>query len=90
MIEIDIWENKLEEAEAHAAYQAVMDRCVSDGRIVKAMEEKIGELREVPYVIATPNGTSALLLASKDSVKVTLAKMPNIVERELRASTSSR
>ncbi len=63
MIEIDIWENKLEEAEAHAAYQAVMDRCVSDGRIVKAMEEKIGELREVPYVIATPNGTSALLLA---------------------------
>ena len=63
MVEVDIWNNQLEEAEAHAAYQAVLDRCVSDGRIVKQMEEKISELLEIPYTVATPSGSSALLLA---------------------------
>lgn len=63
MVQVDIWNNKLGEAEAKAAYQAIMDRCVSDGYIVKQMEEKIAELLDVPYVIAVPNGTSALLLS---------------------------
>lgn len=62
-MEVDIWNNQLEEEEARAAYQAVMDRCVSDGKIVKQMEEKNAELLEIPYVVAMPNGSSTLLLA---------------------------
>lgn len=63
MTEIELWNNQFGEEEAEAAYQAVMNRCVSDGRIVKQLEEKISELLNIPYVIAVPNGTSALMLA---------------------------
>lgn len=63
MIDVEIWNNQLKEEEARAAYNAVMDRCVSDGKIVKQMEEKIAELLGMPYVIAVPNGTASLVLA---------------------------
>ena len=63
MIEVEIWNNQLGEEEARAAYQAVVERCVSDGRIVKQMETKIAELLDIPFVIAAPNGTASILLA---------------------------
>ncbi len=63
MTKVEIWNNQFGEEEARAAYQAVMDRCVSDGKIVRQMEDKIAELLNVPYVIAVPNGTASLLLA---------------------------
>ena len=62
-MEIDIWNNQLNKEEANAAFQAVMDRCVSDGRIVKQLEEKIGRALGIPYVIAVPSGSMALLLS---------------------------
>ena len=63
MARINIWNNRLGEQEAQAAYHAIIERCVSDGKIVSEMEDKVKQLLNVPYVIATPNGSSALLLA---------------------------
>lgn len=60
---IDAWNTRLGEAEAQAAYDAIMSRHLSEGSIVKELEHKIAEFLGVKHVICVPNGSSALLLA---------------------------
>lgn len=60
---IEYWNNEITEKEARAAYEAILNRNISDGKMVRELEAKLKNLLEIPYVLATPNGTSALALA---------------------------
>ena len=60
---ISAWNTKLGEREAQAAYKAIMERHLSEGEIVKELENKIAAFLGVKHVICVPNGSSSLLLA---------------------------
>lgn len=60
---IECWNNEITEKEARVVYEAILNRNISEGKIVAELEVKLKNLLEIPYVLATPNGTSALALA---------------------------
>lgn len=62
-MKINAWNTKLGQREAQAVYNAVMGRHLSEGEIVKELENKIAGFLGVKHVICVPNGSSALLLA---------------------------
>lgn len=60
---INAWNTALGECEAQAAYDAIMSRHLSEGEIVRELENKIADFLGVKHIICVPNGSSALLLA---------------------------
>lgn len=60
---INAWNISLGELEAKAAYDSVMNRNLSEGVVVKELEEKLAAFLGRKYAICVPNGSSAVLLA---------------------------
>lgn len=62
-MKINTWNISLGEKEAQAAYDSIMNRCLSEGKIVKELEEKLASYLGRKYAVCVPNGSSAVLLA---------------------------
>ena len=62
-MKIDAWNNALGEREAKAAYDSIMNRCLSEGKKVKELEQRLAAFLGRKYAICVPNGSSAVLLA---------------------------
>lgn len=62
-MKINTWNISLGEAEAKAAYDSIMNRKLSEGTVVKELEEKLASFLGRKYAICVPNGSSAVLLA---------------------------
>lgn len=60
---IDTWKVDLDKSEAKAAYESIMNRRLSEGVIVKEFEKELAGFLGRKYVICTPSGSAALLLA---------------------------
>lgn len=60
---IELWNNLIAEDEINAMVEAVRNKQISEGKIVKKFEEKLIRILETKYAMVTPNGTSALTLA---------------------------
>lgn len=60
---INTWNILLDEREAQAAYDSIMERNLSEGVKVKELEKRLAEFLGRKYVICVPNGSSAVLLA---------------------------
>lgn len=62
-MKINTWNISLGEEEARAAYESIMNRNLSEGIIVKELEEKLARFLGRKYAICVPNGSSSLLLS---------------------------
>lgn len=60
---INAWNISLGKEEANAAYDSIMNRCLSEGVRVKELEEKLAVFLGRKYAVCVPNGSSAVLLA---------------------------
>jgi perosamine synthetase len=61
--EIPWWKTAVGEQEAHAAASAIMSSNITMGPSVARLERSIAEAVEVPYAVATPSGSAALVLS---------------------------
>ncbi len=57
------WSISFQHGEAQAAADAIRHRHVSQGPIVAEFERRLGERLDVPFVVATTSGSTALLMA---------------------------
>lgn len=57
------WRTKFGKAEASAAANAIMKGNISQGEITARFEERIGKILEIDNVVATANGSAALMMA---------------------------
>lgn len=62
-MKINAWNTELGEREAQAAYDAIMGRHLSEGEIVKELENRLADFLGAKHVLCVPNGSSAVLLA---------------------------
>ena len=62
-MKINAWNISLGELEAKAAYDSILNRNLSEGVVVKELEDKLASFLGRKYAICVPNGSSALLLA---------------------------
>lgn len=62
-MKINAWNISLGELEAKAAYDSILNRNLSEGVVVKELEDKLASFLGRRYAICVPNGSSALLLA---------------------------
>lgn len=60
---INSWNIKLDEQEAKAAYDSIINRNLSEGKVTLEFERKLAAFLGRKHVICTPSGTTALLLA---------------------------
>ncbi|MDR1521147.1 MAG: DegT/DnrJ/EryC1/StrS family aminotransferase [Planctomycetota bacterium] len=60
---ISWWKVEFGEIPAKAAYQAVAERRMTMGPLTAAFEKRLGEILDVPHVVAAASGTAALTLA---------------------------
>lgn len=63
MNKINWWRTKLGNKEIKSVIQAIKHEHLSQGVVVKEFEENLSKKLNVPYVVCTTNGSSALLLA---------------------------
>lgn len=57
------WNTSFQNGEAEAAARSIRDRNVSQGPVVREFERQLADYLQVPHVVATSSGSTALLLS---------------------------
>lgn len=60
---IQVWSNNIGEQELLHFHDAIDNKWITEGPVLKEFELRLSELLEVPYVIGTTSGSAALALA---------------------------
>lgn len=60
---IELWNNQITKQEIEKVVDAINNRNISEGKVVKEFASRLIELLNTKYALLTPNGTSALTLA---------------------------
>lgn len=60
---IQVWNNEISKRDLEFLQKSVLERNIMEGPILAEFERQISELLEVAYVLGTPSGSAALVLA---------------------------
>lgn len=60
---IQVWNNSIQQAELNHFHDAIDNKWIMEGPVLKEFEQKMSDLLGIPYVIGTTSGSAALALA---------------------------